>query len=151
VSTFKNEVLIAGVVQQQLPQESGVSKSGKQWTKSSSLINTGDKDPVVVSAFNQTAQVLGAIPAGTFLNVIGKISTRNWEGKYYVDLRITSVFPVDQAGAPAQNAAVSGYGQPPVVDHQQGVQQPVTGAPAHHDAPVGRDQPTAFDDEKIPF
>ena len=146
MSTFINEYNVEGYVQQHLPMTSGVSKQGKAWQKYETLINTGEGDPVFVTTFGQNGQTLAAIPVNSWVHVSGKISSRLWAEKqrYFVDLKVTTVYPVGPQGQPVQNNHVHGS-QPQYSDPVGG---PVTGEPVGRQEPQPEEVPGL---DSIPF
>ena len=70
--------------------ESGTShSSGKEWTKQLFVIETSGQYPkdVALTAWNDTAKAVGKLTAGTTLTVHFEPESREYNGKWYTDLK----------------------------------------------------------------
>lgn len=77
---------ITGKLVKKLPAESGISKSGKEWTKQSILVEQAGTDynkEVVISFFGDKVKNLRDIQEGSEVNVSINLSSREFKGKYY--------------------------------------------------------------------
>ena len=76
---------ITGKLVKKLPVESGISKSGKEWTKQSILVeqNTEYNKEVVISFFGDKVKNLRDIQEGSEIDVSINLSSREFKGKYY--------------------------------------------------------------------
>jgi hypothetical protein len=71
-----------------LPVESGQGKNGP-WTKQPFIIETEDQYPkkICISAWNDSAKNIQAVPAGTKVKVSISIESREYNGRWYTDIR----------------------------------------------------------------
>lgn len=120
-----------GVVKQVLPLESGVSKSGNQWSKASVVfdVTTNPQYPKLVKVSNmKKADVFAKLTPGTKVNLKVEIESREYNGRWYTEVSAWGwdILLSDQV----QNVA----------PQQQAVQQPVAQQVA---------QPTAFQSAQV--
>jgi hypothetical protein len=77
---------ITGKLVKKLPAENGISKSGKEWTKQSILVEQAGTDynkEVVISFFGDKVKNLRDIQEGSEIDVSINLSSREFKGKYY--------------------------------------------------------------------
>ena len=79
---------LTGKIIQILAPQSGVGKNGP-WKKCDFIIETGDKFPkkVCVTAWNELADQIQKEPIGTEINVSIDLSSREYNGKWYNDIK----------------------------------------------------------------
>ena len=78
-----------GVVKQVLPLESGVSKSGNQWSKASVIfdVTTNPQYPKLVKVSNmKKADVFAKLTPGTKVNLKVEIESREYNGRWYTEV-----------------------------------------------------------------
>ena len=120
-----------GIVKQVLPLESGVSKSGNQWSKASVIfdVTTNPQYPKLVKVSNmKKADDFAKLTPGTKVNLKVEIESREYNGRWYTEVNAWGwdILLSDQV----QNVA----------PQQQAVQQPVAQQVA---------QPTAFQSAQV--
>lgn len=121
---------IKGKVIQVFPPVSGTSQSGKAWQKQMFIIETLDErypKKIHFESFDTNLQV----QAGQIVTVKFDLGSREYQGKWYYDVRVWSVVP----DAPAQPQ----YGQP--MQPQYGQPQGYAPQPAYAPQPQGYYQP----------
>lgn len=113
-----------GVVKQVLPLESGVSKSGNQWSKASVIfdVTTNPQYPKLVKVSNmKKADVFAKLTPGTKVNLKVEIESREYNGRWYTE--------------------VSAWGWDIIPDNQ-----------VQNDAPTQQSvQPTAFENAQVMY
>ena len=79
------ELKIKGKLKQVLPIENGKSKAGKEWTKQSFVIDTGDQynPDICFQLFGDKISLIHGLNLGDALDVFFNISSREYNGKYY--------------------------------------------------------------------
>lgn len=102
---MNGEITIQGVIISTEKIESGVSQSGKQWTKQGAVIQTQERYPrtVYFTMFGDKIPE-GGIQVGSVVEVAIEINSREYNGKWYTN--------------------VTGYRIQPVAPQPQGYQQP---------------------------
>lgn len=78
-----------GIVKQVLPLESGVSKSGNQWSKASVIFDatTNPQYPKLVKVSNmKKADVFAKLTPGTKVNLKVEIESREYNGRWYTEV-----------------------------------------------------------------
>lgn len=102
---MNGEITIQGVIINTEKIESGVSQSGKQWTKQGAVIQTQERYPrtVYFTMFGDKIPE-GGIQVGSVVEVAIEINSREYNGKWYTN--------------------VTGYRIQPVAPQPQGYQQP---------------------------
>ena len=78
-----------GIVKQVLPLESGVSKSGNQWSKASVIfdVTTNPQYPKLVKVSNmKKADVFAKLTPGTKVNLKVEIESREYNGRWYTEV-----------------------------------------------------------------
>lgn len=75
-----------------LPPQSGTSARGS-WNKQDFVIETNEQYPrkICISAWNERANEVGQIPIGTAVKVAVNIESREFNGKWYTDVRMWSI------------------------------------------------------------
>ena len=95
-----------GIVKQVLPLESGVSKSGNQWSKASVIfdVTTNPQYPKLVKVSNmKKADVFAKLTPGTKVNLKVEIESREYNGRWYNEINAFKVeYPGVQQQAPQQ-------------------------------------------------
>lgn len=120
-----------------LPTQEGESQRG-HWVRGGAVVEYGEEYPrkVAISLFGEdkVAQA-AAIPVGTPVQVTFSPESREYNGKWYTDLRATSITPLAQMPATAPAPAPS---QAPVggVQYQANFQAQPAAAPATPTAPT---------------
>ena len=91
-----------GVVIQLLPEQTGTGKNG-QWIKKDFVIETKDQYPkkISFSAWGDKAEQVKTINVGQNVNVAFNIESREFNGKWYTDLRIWKLDLAEAGSAPA--------------------------------------------------
>ena len=82
-------VTIQGKITEILPEESGVSKAGKEWRKQSMLLeqNVDFNKIVIINAFGEDKiKSLNKFKVGDTLDVCCNVYSREWNGKYFTSL-----------------------------------------------------------------
>ena len=140
---------IIGKLMQILPKQSGESARGT-WVRGGFVIETQEQYPKMVAftMFGEDkAAMIESIPVGTQINVHFSPESREFQGRWYTDLRC---FRVDTF-VPAQPAP--GF-QQPVAQPTAAPQQPAQSAPDFATAPQQQapaaDTQMAVDDD-LPF
>lgn len=82
-----------------LPVETGQGKNGP-WTKQPFIIETEEQYPkkVCISAWNDNAKTIQGIKPFSTIKVAISIESREWNGRWYTDLRSWKVEVMNQAG-----------------------------------------------------
>ena len=106
---------LTGKIQQILPQQSGTGKNG-QWTKQDFIIETNDQYPrkVCFTAWGEKAQPLGNLQPGTAVKVFFNAESREFNGKWYTDLRIWKLEPGDQSVSEKPVSGGDDFGMEPL-------------------------------------
>jgi hypothetical protein len=80
---------ITGKVTQKLNKTEGVSKAGKPWTKQEFVIETQEQYPrkVCMSVMNEKVTELENINVGDVIKASLNIESREYNGKWYTDVR----------------------------------------------------------------
>jgi hypothetical protein len=95
---------IQGKVVQVLPTQTGTSSNGKEWKKSGVVMNYKDGDyekTVMCTVMGDKVDALQSLTPGTEIEVSVNAESREYNGKWYTDLRAWKWDVVGQA-APAQ-------------------------------------------------
>ena len=131
-----------GIVKQVLPLESGVSKSGNQWSKASVVfdVTTNPQYPKLVKVSNmKKADVFAKLTPGTKVNLKVEIESREYNGRWYTEVsawgwdiipdnQVQNVTPQQQAVQ--QSAQPTAFENAQVMYNQQYVQPMKTDDPA---------------------
>jgi hypothetical protein len=97
---------LTGKLSQLLPEQSGTGKNG-QWTKQDFVIETQEQYPrkVCFSAWGDKAAQAKALKPGTFVNVSFNAESREFNGKWYTDLKAWKIDQQSQSGIPSDSAS----------------------------------------------
>lgn len=115
-----------GIVKQVLPLESGVSKSGNQWSKASVIfdVTTNPQYPKLVKVSNmKKADVFAKLTPGTKVNLKVEIESREYNGRWYTEVsawgwdilpdnQVQNDAPIQQSVQPTAETAQVMYNQP---------------------------------------
>ena len=141
---------ITGKIIVALPEAGGVSKAGNQWKKREYVLETQETYPKKV-AFNFFGERADQYPlnVGEVYTISFDIDSREFNGRWYVDIRAWKAEPA-VAGAPAA-AAAPVYGQAPQMPqgYPAAPAQPYGAAPAPMAPPAVDVAPSPTDD--LPF
>jgi hypothetical protein len=78
---------IKGTLTAKLPIQSGPSKNGKTWAKQDFLIETPGEYPKTVCITSWKPEVLEQFEPGDELTVSLELSSREYQGKYFSEIR----------------------------------------------------------------
>ena len=83
---------ISGRLVQILPTQTGMGKNG-EWKKNSFVIETADKFPkkVCIIAWKDLVDQVQQIPVGSQVNVSFDVESREYNGKWYTDVKAWKV------------------------------------------------------------
>lgn len=99
---------LTGKIIQLLPPQSGTSARGS-WNKQEFVIETSETYPrkICISAWSDKANEVAQIPIGTAVKVAVNIESREFNGKWYTDVRMWAI-QVENASAidPVNNSTV---------------------------------------------
>jgi hypothetical protein len=89
---------IAGKIIHVLPEQSGTGKNGP-WSKQDFIIETQEQYPrkVCFAAWGDKVQVLKSLKAGAVVSVSFNAESREFNGKWYTDLKVWKIESRDQA------------------------------------------------------
>jgi len=95
---------ISGKVIQLLPEQSGTGKNGK-WLRQDFVIETEEQFPkkVCFAAWGDKVSQVNALQSGTRIKVSFNIESREYNGKWYTDLRIWKIENLEQSSPLASN------------------------------------------------
>lgn len=112
---------IEGYLLTVLPTATGVSQQGKQWTKQSFIIKTKDEYPkdihlIMFGDVSEYKPDMNNIPIGSSVTVSFDPESREFQGRWYTDLRAWKVVvneqfvqihqpPIQQTYSPTNNSA----------------------------------------------
>lgn len=98
---------LSGKLVQILPLQSGTGKNGN-WQKQDFVIETADQYPkkVCFSAWADKVDVLKTLPAGSTVKVAFNAESREFNGKWYTDLRI---WKLEVSGSSGNNGSSDEY------------------------------------------
>lgn len=71
-----------------LPTQKGVSKSGKEWIKSTIIGVTGGEYPKIICFTCWNESIVATIEIGSDYNFDFDLESREYNGKYYTDVKI---------------------------------------------------------------
>lgn len=93
---------ISGIVLNILPLQSGTSKAGNQWKKQDFILETGGQYPrkVCVCLFGDNVDKF-PLAVGQSVTASVDIESREFNGRWYTDIRAWNVVYNAQQGAPA--------------------------------------------------
>jgi hypothetical protein len=101
---------ISGRLNQYLPEVSGTGKSGTTWTKRDFIIETVDNFPkkICIAAWGDKTAELNGISIGEMIKVSFDVQSREYNGKWYTDLRAWKIERQGAASQPTVQAQESG-------------------------------------------
>ena len=128
------ELRIEGKLIQKLPVESGQSARG-EWKKQNFIIETMEQFPrkVCIAAWTNSIPILESYQIGEMLSVGVNIESREFNGKWYTDVRVWRFDPVGAAAAPVSAPAQ------PVQQPMMHQTPPVTAPAQDYYPPAGED------------
>ena len=96
---------ISGIVLNILPLQTGTSKAGNQWQKQDFILETGGQYPrkVCVCLFGDNVDK-SPLQVGQSVTASVDIESREFNARWYTDIRAWNVVYNDQQGAPAPTA-----------------------------------------------
>lgn len=103
ITTATNAPLaISGIVYNVLPPQTGMSKSGNAWQKQEFIIETQEKYPrmVCISLFGDRVEKF-PVQVGRLVTVSIDIESREFNGRWYTDVRAWNVVYNDHLGVQA--------------------------------------------------
>jgi len=109
---------IIGKIIQVMPETGGQSKAGKPWSKQEFVVETLDNYPrkICMSVMNEKVQELKKFPQGTEIKASLNIESREYNGRWYTDIRawkIEANGPAAQGGAYAASDTFHADPEPP--------------------------------------
>jgi hypothetical protein len=89
-----------------LPEVNGTGKNGTSWSKRDFIIETVDNFPkkICISAWGDKTAELNGIGIGEMIKVSFDVQSREYNGKWYTDLR---AWKIERQGVAGQPAAIS--------------------------------------------
>jgi hypothetical protein len=101
---------ISGKLDQFLPEVSGTGKNGTAWTKRDFIIETIDNFPkkICIAAWGDKTAELNGISIGEMIKVSFDVQSREYNGKWYTDLRAWKIERQGAANQPSAQAQGSG-------------------------------------------
>ena len=96
---------ITGRIVQVLPEQGGEGKNGK-WAKCDFVIETQEKYPkkVCLTAWNDLIGTVKGMPLESEVKVSFDISSREYNGKWYTDVKAWKVEPGNEGGGSSNNS-----------------------------------------------
>jgi hypothetical protein len=96
---------LSGKVIQILSEQSGTGKNG-QWSKQDFIIETEEQYPrkVCFSAWGEKVAMIKSLKTGALVKVSFNVDSREFNGKWYTDLRLWKIETAESAG----NAVAAG-------------------------------------------
>jgi hypothetical protein len=106
---------LSGKVMLILPEQTGTGKNG-QWSKQDFVIETEEQYPkkVCFSAWGEKVAQVKALQADARVKVSFNIESREFNGKWYTDLRIWKIEKPEQAVTPEGVNTATDFGPEPV-------------------------------------
>ena len=107
---------LSGKVMQLLSEQTGTGKNG-QWVKQDFIIETEEQYPrkVCFSAWGEKVSMVKTLKAGTPVKVSFNIESREFNGRWYTDLRIWKLEIAESAGDTAAPAHAADPGLEPLL------------------------------------
>lgn len=98
---------LSGKVIQLLSEQTGTGKNG-QWSKQDFIIETEEQYPrkVCFSAWGEKVTLIKSLKTGTLVKVSFNVESREFNGKWYTDLRLWKIEAPESAG---NTVATGGY------------------------------------------
>lgn len=126
---------ISGIVLNIIPLQTGTSKAGNQWQKQDFILETGGQYPrkVCICLFGDNVSKF-PLQVGQSVTVSVDIESREFNARWYTDVRAWNVVYNDQQGAPAPApTATAPTAQPAPTPAKGATAQAPAGAPAAAD------------------
>ena len=126
---------ISGIVLNILPMQSGTSKAGNQWQKQDFILETGGQYPrkVCICLFGDNVTKF-PLQVGQSVTASVDIESREFNARWYTDVRAWNVVYNAQQGAPAPApTATAPTAQPAPTPAKGATAQAPAGAPAAAD------------------
>lgn len=88
------EINITGTIKLKMPVTTGMTRSGKQYTKGGFVLQLLDQynTTVYLEAFGSVVDVLNAYPINGHVTVIGHVTSREYQGKYYTNVIADNIY-----------------------------------------------------------
>lgn len=120
------EINITGIIKLKIPVTTGITKSGKQYTKGGFVLQLLDQYSTTVyfDVFGNVADMLNAYPVNGHVTVIGHVTSRDYQGKYYTNVIADSILPQIQGGYTYQQPHSHQPSQPQQYQQPMQYQQP---------------------------
>ncbi|HPR33116.1 MAG TPA: DUF3127 domain-containing protein [Prolixibacteraceae bacterium] len=95
---------VKGTITQILPSQSGVSKTGNEWSKQEFVIETEEQFPkkVCFTLFGDKVSLLKGLSTGDAVEVSFSVESREFNGKWYHNINAWRINP-QQPQAPASH------------------------------------------------
>ena len=108
---------LSGKIISQLPEVSGSSKSGNAWRKQEFIVETGGQYPkkVCVSLWGDKIDQFG-LKVGEQVNLSIEIESREYNGRWYTDIRAWNVTKQGAAPSVGGNNSLPNFEGAPVAD-----------------------------------
>lgn len=117
---------IRGIISRKSQIMSGVSQQGKQWQKMEIILQTQEQYPksVCLTAFNQVVNDSMSFNIGELVDANISVESREFNGKWYTDVKVWSFERVQQQMQPMQQP-MQQQPQQPMPPMQQPMHQPM--------------------------
>lgn len=111
---------VKGITQKVYPKESGVSKTGKEWSKQGIVITVQEKYPysLFITDFNDKAG-FSKIKEGDTVTVSANVSSREYNDKWYTNVmawRVEVTAAATTAAATTAAATTAAHAKPDIDD-----------------------------------
>ena len=95
-----------------LPEVSGTSQKGKDWIKQDIIVSTVDQYPKTVcfTCWGDTTDLVKKLKEGETITVKFDVSSREYNGKWYTELKAEGIEKSQQAEVKAEYQAPSSVG-----------------------------------------
>ena len=96
---------ISGKVIQLLPEQTGTGKNG-QWIRRDFIIETSEQYPrkVCFAAWGDKADLVKPLQQGTFVKVSFNVESREFNNRWYTDLKVWKIEGGEESGSPLPSA-----------------------------------------------
>lgn len=103
---------ISGKILQMLPLQTGQGKNG-QWKKQDFILETGDTYPkkVCIAVWGDKIDMRGVVP-GAQVTVSFDVESREFNGRWYTDIRAWKIVTAAQGGGAASEPAPTFHNAP---------------------------------------
>ena len=117
---------IRGVISRKSQVMSGVSQQGKQWQKMEIILQTQEQYPksVCLTAFNQVVNDTMSFNIGELVDANISVESREFNGKWYTDVKLFSLERVQQQMQPMQQQPMQQQ-MPPMQQYPTAPQKPI--------------------------